>query len=90
MVRASAARDNNRASLLQDLRRLEEALAGCDRAIALNPRYGIAHSNRGNILKALNRPDEALSSYDRAIALDPGNASAYWNKALLKLLTIRD
>jgi len=71
---------------LQRQGKLGEALLCYDRAIALNPRDADTHLNRGNVLKDLKRNKEALASYDRAIALQPDLASAYWNKALLKIL----
>jgi tetratricopeptide (TPR) repeat protein len=71
---------------LQDLKRLDDALASYDRAIAIKPDYAEAYSNRGVTLKDLKRLDDALASYDRAIELKPDYANAYWNKSLLKIL----
>ena len=64
----------------KDLKRLDEALASYDKAIALKPDYAEAYNNRGNALKDLKRLDEALASYDKAIALKPDYAEAYNNR----------
>src|SRR5580693_1077954 len=74
---------NNRAAILQLMKRYEEALAGYDRAIAIKPEYVIAHSNRGLTLKQMNRHDEALASYDKALALDPDNDEIHNSRAVL-------
>ena len=76
---------NNRAAALLDLKRAEEALTSCDRAIALKPDFALAYNNRGNALQDLNRPEEALASYDRAIALKPDYAEAYYNRGVTLL-----
>ena len=60
----------------QDLKRLEEALASYDKALALKPDFAEAYNNRGNALKELKRLDEALASYDRALAIKPDYAGA--------------
>lgn len=70
----------NRATVLAELGRWQEALAGYDRAVALKSDYAVAWSNRGNALKELRRLDEALASYDRAIAINPGLAAAFSNR----------
>ncbi|MGA9032483.1 MAG: tetratricopeptide repeat protein, partial [Sulfuricaulis sp.] len=69
---------NNRGNVLQDLKRLDEALASYDRAIALNPKSAETYFYRGRALEHLKRLDEALASYDRAIALMPDFAEAHF------------
>jgi tetratricopeptide (TPR) repeat protein len=54
-------------------RRLDEALASYDRALAVRPQYAEALSNRGITLQNLKRFDEALVSYDRALAVRPAH-----------------
>ena len=71
---------SNRGIALQDLKRLDEALASYDKAIALKPGFAEAYYNRGNTLQDLKRLDEALASYDKAIALKPNYAEAYSNR----------
>ena len=75
------------ATALNNLKRLEDALASYDKAIALKPDFGEAYTNRGNALQDLNRPADALASYDKAIALKPDYAEAHNNRgnALLDL-----
>ncbi|GET43136.1 TPR repeat-containing protein [Microseira wollei NIES-4236] len=65
---------------LYELKRYEEALESCNRAIALEPNYTYAWNNRGNVLLNLNRKEEALASYDQAIALDPNIADVWLNR----------
>ena len=64
-----------------ELKRLDEALASYDKAIALSPDYAEAFSNRGVALMELKRLDVALASYDKAIALKPDYAEAFNNRA---------
>jgi len=71
---------SNRGLALQELRRLDEALASYDKAIALKPDYAESFNNRGNALQELRRLDEALASYDKAIALKPDYAEAFNNR----------
>lgn len=65
------------ATALLGLGRYEEALAGYDRAVALDPRRAASHMNRGLVLQHLRRYEDALASYDAAIALDPSSADAH-------------
>lgn len=50
-----------------------------NRAIASNPKNGIAYSNRGNILLALGRPFDAVAEHKKSIHLMPNYAEAYSN-----------
>ncbi len=70
---------------LQQLRRLEDALACHDRALALRPDFAEAHNNRGNVLLEMQRPDEALACYRRAVQLNPDFAEALYNLGRLLL-----
>jgi predicted O-linked N-acetylglucosamine transferase (SPINDLY family) len=67
---------------LQDLNRLDEAIASYDRAIALKPDFIEALYNRGNALQLVSRLDEALANYDRTLALRPDFAEAYYNRGI--------
>lgn len=69
--------------MLQQLNRLDAALASYDRAIALRPGYANAHFNRGSLLKRMNRPEDALAAYDQAIALQPDHAEALNNRGVV-------
>jgi tetratricopeptide (TPR) repeat protein len=70
----------NQGNKLEDLYRLEDALACYDHALSINPIYARAHSNRGNLLQSLKRFDEALQSYNRALEIRPDYAEAYYNR----------
>jgi tetratricopeptide (TPR) repeat protein len=78
----------NRGNVLQELGRLDEAIASYDKAIALKPDHAAAHANRGNVLHMLLQAEDALNSYDRAIQVKPDFAEAYCNRGIvLKDLT---
>lgn len=77
-----AATYSNRGVALQELKRLDEAVASYDKALALKPDYAEAHSNRGNALKELGRLDEAVASYDKAVAIKHDYAEAYSNRGI--------
>ena len=66
--------------VLQSLKRLDEAVASYDRALALKPDFAEALNNLGTTLQALARFDEALESYDRALALGPDYPAALNNR----------
>jgi predicted O-linked N-acetylglucosamine transferase (SPINDLY family) len=68
----------NRAVSLWELGRTEEAVAGYDRAIALEPDYLPAQYNRALSLLMLRRLPEALIGLDAAIALR-GDMAELWN-----------
>jgi tetratricopeptide (TPR) repeat protein len=70
----------SRGNALQAMRRFDEALASCDRAIAVRSDYIEAHYNRGNALHEMKRFEEAVASYDRALTLRPDYAEAHSNR----------
>ncbi len=67
---------------LADLGRLDEALAGFDRAIALMPAMAPAYFNRADVLLRIGRPADALRDCDQAIALYPELAGAHCTRGL--------
>jgi tetratricopeptide (TPR) repeat protein len=69
----------NRGIILNELKRLDEALASYDHALTLRPDYVEALSNRGVTLHALRRFEEALASYDRVLTLRPDYAETLMN-----------
>jgi tetratricopeptide (TPR) repeat protein len=71
----------NRANMLSELGRHNEALSSFDRAIALKPDQADDWSNRGLTLARLGRFDEAVASYDKALALEPEFALGHFNRA---------
>jgi hypothetical protein len=76
---------NNRAGVLRDLGRADDALASCERALALQPNYAAAWSNHGNALSDLDRPEAAERSYRRALELAPAFADAWNNLGLTQI-----
>jgi predicted O-linked N-acetylglucosamine transferase (SPINDLY family) len=73
----NAAFYSNRGNALQDLKKLDAAVASYDQAIELKPDYVDAYYNRGNVLRELKQLDAALASYNKVIELKPGYAEAY-------------
>ena len=69
---------NNLGNLLLTSRRSDEALAGYDRAIQLQPPYADAHYNRARALHQLARLPEAAASLNHALALTPQPTPAMW------------
>ena len=72
----------HRGIALTNLRRLPEAVASFDRAIALKPDYIEAHNKRGVALGSLGRGQEAVASFDQAIALRPDHVGAFVNRGV--------
>jgi tetratricopeptide (TPR) repeat protein len=60
-----------RAKALVRLKRYQEALDACDRAIQLDDMRASAYTQKGDILHQLRRSREALDAFDLAISLDP-------------------
>jgi predicted O-linked N-acetylglucosamine transferase (SPINDLY family) len=78
------------AGKLYGQRRLAEALAAYDMALAGAPSFAQAWSDRGVVLRELGRADEAIVSLRRAVALDPGFARAFFNRATVYALDKQD
>ncbi len=57
--------------------KLNDAIADCDRAIALKPDLAEAYFTRGLSYFYLGKYDEALDSYDQALKIDPRMVNAY-------------
>ncbi len=70
---------SNYGGILKDLGKLKEAELSTRKAIALNPKFPLAHSNLGSILKDLGKLKEAELSTRKAIALNPKFALAHSN-----------
>jgi hypothetical protein len=74
-----------RAIVLRKMGRAEEALASCDRALALMADDHDALVARGDALVDLDRFEEAVATFDRLISLDPSEAGPKWNKSFICL-----
>jgi tetratricopeptide (TPR) repeat protein len=61
---------SNRGLVLSELNRHDEALANCDKAVALRPDAAYVYNNRGEVLAKMNRHREALVSYQQASAVN--------------------
>jgi protein O-GlcNAc transferase len=72
---------NNYSIVVRKSGRPAEAVALCDKALALEPNHFLAINNRGNALFDAKRYDEALADYDRAVALAPQLAQAWLGRA---------
>ncbi|MEE9152211.1 MAG: tetratricopeptide repeat protein [Thermoplasmata archaeon] len=73
--------------LSHDTENLMEALRHHNRALDIDPEYGVALVNKGNVLFNLGMANEAMKYYDKAIDLDPDYTVAWVNKGemLVKL-----
>ncbi len=66
-----------RAALLLSVGRVDEARADIERALALDPKAGLAHALHSVINVAQNQQEQALADGQRAVALEPQSASAH-------------
>jgi tetratricopeptide (TPR) repeat protein len=71
---------HNKGFALGELKRYEEELEACEKAIELDPDYALAYHNKGVALVGLKRYEEELEACEKAIELDPDLALAYYNK----------
>ena len=61
--------------------KIDEAIAGSERAIAINPHSPTLLSNKAGYLLAAGRNEEALDVAERALAIDPAYISAVLHKS---------
>ena len=73
---------NNVSNVLIALKRYEEAILNCRKAISYNPMMIGGLSTLGNVLKNLGRHMDAISSFDDALKLNPEFSAAYNNREL--------
>ena len=66
----------DKGKMAYDAGRLDEALASCNAAIAIDPGLAGAHAGRGRALAARGCTAEALDSYERALRIDAAHADA--------------
>src|SRR5262249_4091001 len=79
---------SNHARILRQLKRPQDALARCDRALAHTPTRMDALARRGSARRALGRFAEALATFERALGINPNEPLALYNRGLV-LLTLR-
>ena len=79
---------NGRAGIFHEQKRLDDALAEWQRALAIDPNLPQIHHNCGAALFEAGRCEEAIASYDRALAVKPDFAKALRNRvaALSRLM----
>ena len=70
---------SNRGASLVALGQFQDAIACCERALSLEPKYSNAWSNKGIALYSLGRNQEALRCFENALDIDPSNALAWCN-----------
>lgn len=77
----------NKAGMLLQLQRFEEADFILDKALALDPNHKGALNNKGSVLYQLERFEESIIYFDKALELDPTNLYALTIKsnALIQL-----
>ncbi|WP_246645189.1 tetratricopeptide repeat protein [Nonomuraea ceibae] len=74
----------NRAQLMAQAGRTDEALIGYGTAIAMDPGYPDYYLDRGNLLHKLGRVAEALADYESAMRLGPPFPEPYYNRAEIR------
>lgn len=78
---------SNRSNAYLMLNQVDKSLDSCDAALAIEPTLLAALNNRAVALGHLKRFDETLAVYDTIISLDKFSHYAFFNKALLYLIT---
>jgi predicted O-linked N-acetylglucosamine transferase (SPINDLY family) len=58
---------------------LDEAIAQCQRAVAVNPALAAGYSNLGMVYHSSGKLDDAVESFERALALNPNFVAARAN-----------
>ncbi|MFG3440134.1 tetratricopeptide repeat protein [Nonomuraea sp. NPDC047897] len=77
----------NRAQLLAQAGRVQEALADYAVAISADPGYPDYYLDRGAVLHRLGRHADALADFEAAIRLSPPFPEAYYNRAEVRYAT---
>ncbi len=72
--------NNLKFDALFKLKRLNELLECCEKAIEVNPRNETAFNYKGCVLSELKKYDEAIDCFNVSISLDSNSAKFYGNK----------
>ena len=59
-------------------KRLDEAIAACEKAIQIAPQFPLSHNNLGAALREKGCLDEAIAAYKRVIELRPDFAEKFF------------
>jgi Tfp pilus assembly protein PilF len=81
---------SNRAMVLSQLGRNEEALSEWQVCVKEQPNNPIFWNNIGNVLERLERYEEALPALDRTLKLDPEHTLTYFNRGIVLARLARD
>ena len=69
--------NNEKGSVLAELKRYDEALSSIENALRMNPKYAEAYLNKGNVLGELKKFDDSILAYKRALAINPNIHDAH-------------
>ena len=69
--------NNEKGSVLAELKRYDEALSYIENALRMNPRYADAFLNKGNVLGKLKKFDDSMLAYMQALAINPNIHDAH-------------
>ena len=72
---------NNKAQILMNMKRFDEALTEFNRVIEIDPNYPEYHFDRGNLYSKMGRLEEAIANYTHAIEISPPFPEVYYNRA---------
>ncbi len=70
---------NNLGVALQELGKLDEAVASYHKALAIEPDYAEAHNNLGGALQELGKLDESITAYRESLRIKPDYDTAAVN-----------
>ncbi len=70
---------NNLGIVLQELGKLEDAVASYQKALTIKPNIAEAHNNLGLVLFELGRPEEAIANYRKALTIMPDLVESHYN-----------
>ena len=69
--------NNEKGSVLAELKRYDEALSCIENALRIDPRYAGAFLNKGNVLGILKKFDASILAYKQALAINPNIHDAH-------------
>jgi len=79
-----------KADILYLMKRYDEALECCNKALSFNAENALAWYTKGNTLYMLKRYDQALECYNMSINIDPLFVRAWYNKKLALDLQLKE
>ena len=73
------------------MKRYDEALEVCEKALSIRPEFVSGLINKGNALEGLGRYEEAVEAYQKAILIDPeSSATNYLDSLQVKISSIEE